>query len=463
MNNQNQNAIDKLKESFRILIMQYLGLNTDKNIPLENTIKIIAEKKNSDKITNLEKILFHLIEDVNPLTSKFRVELNIFLSLNALLYLKETKAKNAQVNAKEVYMFFTNHLIQLKDPSIAEIFFNKDMEIVNKMELYLELVINFITSNQIDLIINALKDKLHKEEVDYIKSILDGLNLKINKSFIFVKDILLKIINRNSETDLINEIKNVKENYLREEKNDFLHCNICYNPPILEINDEKKISIKYLCTHVKNADLLNPENIMNYKIKCAFCKESLLNIYKNYLCSNCKNIFCNKCLQRHFSKCLNLFFIPLSDIGSICTEHNKHYELFCSICNLNLCSNCKDEHQHYSHYGITDFIIEEKNKVKNIINNDKKNNKTILGLIELIISNSNCLKNLQYQYFLEKLLGRETDKKCGMFEEFGDKNFNEYYSNLIRQRKNGSLFYIGAYEEIKNIVILIYLYIEIYL
>lgn len=195
MNNQNPNDIDKLKVSFKILIMQYLDLDTDQNIPLEKPIKIIAEKKNSDKITNLEKILFHLIENVNPLTSKFREELNIFLSLNALLYLKETKAKNTQVNAKEVYMFFTNNLKQLKDPSIAEIFFKKDMEIVNKMELYLELVINFITSNQIDLIINVLKNKFQKEEVDYIKSILDGLDLKIKKSFIFVKDILLIIIN----------------------------------------------------------------------------------------------------------------------------------------------------------------------------------------------------------------------------------------------------------------------------
>ena len=450
MNNQNPNDIDKLKVSFKILIMQYLDLDTDQNIPLENPIKIIAEKKNSDKITNLEKILFHLIENVNPLTSKFREELNIFLSLNALLYLKETKAKNTQVNAKEVYMLFTNNLMQLKDPSIAEIFFKKDMEIVNKIELYLELVINFITTNQIDLIINVLKKKFQKEEVDYIKSILDGLDLKIKKSFIFVKDILLIIINKNSETDLTNEIKNVKENYLNEEKNVLLHCNICYNPPILEINNQKEISINYLCAHVKKEDVLNPENITNYKIKCACCKESLLNIYKNYLCSNCKNIFCKNCLQNHFSKCLNLFFIPLSDIGSTCTVHNKHYELFCSICNLNLCSNCKDEHQHYSHYGITDFVKEDKTKVENLINKDEKNNKAIISLIKQIISNNNCLKNLQYQFFLEKLLGRETGKKCGTFEEFGDKNFNEYYSNLIRRRKNGSLFYIRAYEEIKN-------------
>ena len=57
--------------------------------------------------------------------------------------------------------------------------------------------------------------------------------------------------------------------------------------------------------------------------------------------------------------------------------HNKHYELFCSICNLNLCSNCKDEHQHYSHYGITDFVKEDKTKVENIINKDEKNNKAI--------------------------------------------------------------------------------------
>ncbi len=85
-----------------------------------------------------------------------------------------------------------------------------------------------------------------------------------------------------------------------------------------------------------------------------------------------------------------------------------------------------------------------------MINKDTNNNKILLGLIDLIISKDQYLKNLQYQYFLEKLLDREISNKSGMFDEFGDKYFNEYYSNMISKRKNGNLFFIDVFEAIKN-------------
>jgi hypothetical protein len=87
-----------------------------------------------------------------------------------------------------------------------------------------------------------------------------------------------------------------------------------------------------------------------------------------------------------------------------------------------------------------------------MINKDTNNNKILLGLIDLIISKDQYLKNLQYQYFLEKLLEREICNKSGMFDEFGDKYFNEYYSNMISKRKNGNLFFIDVFDAIKNIL-----------
>ena len=59
MSSNSQNTIDKLQESFKILINQYLDTNIEEDNPLENLIKMITDKKNSDKITNIEKILFH--------------------------------------------------------------------------------------------------------------------------------------------------------------------------------------------------------------------------------------------------------------------------------------------------------------------------------------------------------------------------------------------------------------------
>ena len=40
--------------------------------------------------------------------------------------------------------------------------------------------------------------------------------------------------------------------------------------------------------------------------------------------------------------------------------------------------------------------------------------------------------------------------QCGFFKEFGDINFNEYYSTLIREYKKGNIYYIQIYEKIKE-------------
>ena len=82
--------------------------------------------------------------------------------------------------------------------------------------------------------------------------------------------------------------------------------------------------------------------------------------------------YCSKCLQNHFNKCLTLFFIPSSDIGFICTDHNKKYEYFHTICNMNLCQKCKVEHEHYTKYSLKPLNKEEKQKIEIYTLLDKK-------------------------------------------------------------------------------------------
>ena len=38
---------------------------------------------------------------------------------------------------------------------------------------------------------------------------------------------------------------------------------------------------------------------------------------------------------------------------------------------------------------------------------------------------------------------------CGLFQEFGNKEFNEYYSSMINEAKNGNLYYRNIYNRIK--------------
>ena len=98
------------------------------------------------------------------------------------------------------------------------------------------------------------------------------------------------------------------------------------------MNEENKITIKYQYKHVEDNDILNPKNIWIIN-KNAVNVTMIYVFFIKIIFSNCKCLLCSKCLQNHFNKCLTLFFIPSSDIGFICTVHNKKYEYFYTICN----------------------------------------------------------------------------------------------------------------------------------
>ena len=229
--------IDNTEIAFNIELNNYLDIDIEKGIPLDNLVKKITNKKNGKDTSSLEKILLELIEKVNPSTKSFMSELNQLLSLNILTYLKETKDKKCKSNPEEVLGKISQILKDKTETSIYKII--KDAELISDKELYIELLISFIISNQTDSIVNVLNNKFQKDEVEHIKNMLDGLNLKNDKSFEFLGDILFKIVNKNNEINLINEIEQVKSNYINKKKNDYLRCNICYALPILEINSDK--------------------------------------------------------------------------------------------------------------------------------------------------------------------------------------------------------------------------------
>jgi hypothetical protein len=81
-----------------------------------------------------------------------------------------------------------------------------------KEELYLEFIILFIPDKQINLIIKSLKSYIKDDEVTYIEEILNSLDLKLNKGFIFLKNILITIVNYH-DRNLIQQINNTRNNY----------------------------------------------------------------------------------------------------------------------------------------------------------------------------------------------------------------------------------------------------------
>ena len=422
-----------------------LGKYLNSKESLDELLKIVKNKINKD-ISKIEKILLNLIMILNPKTQNYSSDINKLLIFKILKYLNDIKEKGP-ANPMEIYNIFVQFF---RNIPLYQFLFENDNNLNGKEELYLEFIIPFIPDKQINLIIKSLKSYIKDDEVAYIEEILNSLDLKLDKGFIFLKNILITIANYH-DRDLIQQINNTRNNYLSIQKNELLRCKKCYNLPQLVLNEENKITIKFQCKHVEDNDILNPENIQNYKSKCCECDNDICIFYKNYLCSNCKCLLCSKCLQNHFNKCLTLFFIPSSDIGFICTDHNKKYEYFCTICNMNLCQKCKVEHEHYTKYSLKPLNKEEKQKIKNYALLDSKNNFLFTNLITLIISNDKFLNNIQYQYFFDNLLGKKDLPQSGLFIEFGDISFNQYYFELIQAVKNGNLYYNKIYDKIISI------------
>ena len=448
MKNNEQELFDKFFNSFMIKIKEYLDINLEKDISSDGiNDKIFNKINNDDSTSSIEKILLQLIVDINPKNKSNVTEVNKLLLLKILDYMISMK-KNGTPKPVEVYNIFVEIFSQIP---LKKYFFDS-VKVEGNEELYLKLIIPIIVNKNIQRMIQVLSNEklFPKEIIKSIQNKFEDLDLTNYKSYIFLTEILQIIIKRTSE-NIIEEIEKTLKDHLDNDKNDFLHCKICFNFPQLFIDKEKnKLNINYPCEHVNSTDILNPANIINYKIKCSCCDENLLFFYKNFLCSKCKKIICKKCTLIHFNECLPLFFLPLSDVGLKCVEHNRNYALFCDKCELNMCDLCKNEHYHYSSYNSKIMNEEDLIKISNIIDGDKSNNKIILEFIKKIIFDSGYLRNLQFQHFFDNLLNKTSVPNDRLFKEFGDEEFNNYYSLLIEKATRGSTYYTKQYNKILN-------------
>ena len=427
--------------SFNIILGTYLnseGSLDEMLLEVKNKLKSLGEN------SKLEQIVMKLILLLNPSNSNFNSWVNKDLIISLLQYLVEEKKKKSSPSPALIYNIFSD---AYSEDSLLKILFEKDNKLNDKEESYLYLLVPFIIDRNINSIVSSVKSFVDKESLAFIEKVLVEIDIKTNIGIRFLKNILLSIVN--SEKNQVQAIQGVLDDYFNNEKNNFYRCKICYSFPQLFLDSDKKIAIKYPCDHVEEKDIINLETIRNYKPKCSCCSNYLHDYQRNYLCSNCKSLFCNKCLDTHFIKCLTIFFIPFKEVGLVCPDHNSQFETFCSICNQNLCSKCKEEHIHFSNYSTK---ISTKFNIANIINFLNSNDKITeeyKNFIKLILSDDKYLKNLQFKYFLENIL-EKPDFQCGFFKEFGDINFNEYYSTLIREYKKGNIYYIQIYEKIKE-------------
>jgi len=184
-----------------------LGKYLNSKESLDELLKIVKNKINKD-ISKIEKILLNLIIILNPKTQNYSSDINKLLIFKILKYLNDNKDKSP-TNPMEIYNIFAQNFSNIP---LYKLLFEIDNNLNGKEELYLELIIPFIPDKQINLIIKSLKSYIKDDEVKYIEEILNSLDLKLDKGFIFLKNILITIVNYH-DRNLIQQINSTRNNY----------------------------------------------------------------------------------------------------------------------------------------------------------------------------------------------------------------------------------------------------------
>lgn len=431
----------------------------DERVTEENSELKIKGYINSKNMNRIEKKLFELLLYINPKKENFKSDLNRKFIINIMKYLlnikevininKNEDSKESDISENKDVNKVTSELIEkcakiFDEDKLIKILFNDIPNIENKAE-YLEMILMFIPEKEIQQIIKVIKNNLgkdnnKKEIIDIFQIISKKTNLKTEKGFEYLKDVLIHFLNcKNKFISSLNEVEN---RYIM--KNKMLRCKQCFTLPTFSMNNENIINISYKCNKIHSVENTSEDDIIKYEFKCISCKELILECNKNYLCSNCKNIICPLCSQEHFEKCITIFFIPINEIDTICCEHKENFELYCCLCDINLCKRCSKEHYHYVEKE-KDINIEKEqiNKFNDIVKNNDKTNTNIKSAINNILQENKYQNNPQFIYFIRKVLGYETKTNCKLFNEFFDEEFKKYYANMINQIKLGNYYFLN--------------------
>ena len=182
----------KFFNSFMIKIKEFLDINLEKAISLDSINDTIFRKINNDDSTSkFEKIVLQLIMDLNLKNLSNVTEDNQLLILKILDYMISMK-KIGPPKPVEVYNIFVGIFSQI--PLKKYLFDSVNLE--GKEELYLKLIMPIIVNKNIQRMIQVLNNEklFTKENIQSIQDKLEDLDLTNYKSYIFLAEILLKII-----------------------------------------------------------------------------------------------------------------------------------------------------------------------------------------------------------------------------------------------------------------------------
>ena len=443
-----------------------IGTNENQNEELyinQSSIEMEALTKTQHK-EKIEELSNKLTEDKENLLKSNKIE-NIIRSSILSFVLQNFSSKDSRMKklTKELIDAFSQkNLIELtlnilkKIPEDLKYFkamieFKKD---INKENQYLEIYFKIlILAQNINDLIEGIKVLMNIKN-DKIEKLLSNLDFQNPYAIILIRDFIYELITVQNKSEweiVLNNIINDLKKYF------FFHCPKCLG--MLYVNFYQGITItcanhQLLPFSPKNIDEL--KDYFNFIIKCINCNKNIEIYENNYKCVHCCKLFCHKCATEHRKENIKNVLIKIYEVGYICEEHCQLYSTFCSICKLNLCEFCKENHFHK--------IEQEKYlyKLREDLNGIMRVEEYISAELSLIYKfmKEFSLNNLFIilSLFLKEVFKREDNSNSSKsyFKAFFDDNFRNYYSKIIQdvsigktESYNHLLLIKGRYEESK--------------
>ena len=293
--------------------------------------------------------------------------------------------------------------------------------------------------------------------------------------------------NSNTSSPTIEENKNNEFDDIFGKPNFDLFCYDCLTIPKynIEINTKGIITLIHKCKKEDKRIEFTSEETKSDSQNNRYC--NYCNKRSDNLCVECRKIICFNCQKYHIpienhQKQINViivedsekksteidekkYFVPFDDIQFICKTHYIINEYFCPVCEINLCNQCVNYHQHYDCLSLFGFKVILKNMpniscpdiiLKNLQNiceafNDCYSETIIRGRMSInIIMNYSIIndiiefirgypknKILNLKRFSNTLFNNYKEEQF-LCKYFYDKTFQEKYANLIDSVNKGN-------------------------
>ena len=201
-------------------------------------------------------------------------------------------------------------------------------------------------------------------------------NLKIYYQGKLLKDEMEDIIEKMaSNTDIernnISIIVNENENETHKHKKEIFKTNNVICPECGEISEIKVEDYKFTifgCKYnhktrnLKINKLEEKQLIDLSKILCDQCKLVTKSDAYNklfYRCNICKMNLCPLCKSKHYKTQKSHEIINYDEKDFICSKHNINFSCYCKNCNMDLCTNCLEEHQNHDIISYVKIIADK--------------------------------------------------------------------------------------------------------